>query len=324
MTLRGQHRAQEIGERRHSRNLYKTSITKVSCVAAIFSGADRSRNGNVKRIRPEPHWPDCWKQSYDYDLQEIYGQVSNRGYFYAYDNRRRHAIALLSEALGPAARILDIGAAQGNFSLQLAEMGYEVTWNDLRGELVDYVRLKHEHGKLHFAVGNAFELQFPRPFDAVLISEIIEHVAHPDEFLARVAALLRPGGYVVMTTPNGGYFRNRRPRFSDCPDPSVYEAVQFRPDSDGHIFLLHVDEVRQLAASAGLRVDRLQLFTNSLTNGHVKLGRALKVLPRSFVERVERLTQRLPLSITRRLMVQMAVRLQKPGAVAYSRLATAA
>jgi 2-polyprenyl-3-methyl-5-hydroxy-6-metoxy-1,4-benzoquinol methylase len=269
----------------------------------------------VKRIQPESSWPDSWRKSYDYDLQEIYGHVSNRGYFYAYDNRRRQAIALLSEALAPAAQILDIGAAQGNFSLQLAEMGFEVTWNDLRGELAEYVRLKHQHGTLHFAVGNAFELQFPQPFDAVLITEIIEHVAHPDDFLAKVAALLRPGGYVVMTTPNGGYFRNRLPRFSDCLDPSVYEAVQFKPDSDGHIFLLHVDEVRRLAASVGLRVDRLRLFTNSLTNGHVKLGRALNMLPRSLVERIERLTQRLPPSITQRLMVQMAVRLQKPAGI---------
>lgn len=318
--MSGQHRAPEIVERRHSRNLYNKSVM---CRCDLQRG-DRSRNGNVKRIRPEPHWPDCWKKSYDYDLQEIYGQVSNRGYFYAYDNRRRHAITLLSEALGPAARILDIGAAQGNFSLQLAEMGYEITWNDLRGELVDYVRLKHEHGKLHFAVGNAFELQFPQPFDAVLITEIIEHVAHPDDFLAKVAGLLRPGGYVVMTTPNGGYFRNALPRFSDCPNPSVYEAVQFKPDSDGHIFLLHLDEVYRLASRTGLRVDKLQLFTNSLTNGHIELSHALKVLPRSFVELIEALTERLPTSITTRMMVQMAVRFQKSPALKCQQRAQAA
>jgi 2-polyprenyl-6-hydroxyphenyl methylase/3-demethylubiquinone-9 3-methyltransferase len=270
----------------------------------------------VKRVNPEPHWPDSWKKSYEYDLQEVYGCLSNRGYVYAYNNRRRHAFALLSEALTPPARILDIGAAQGNFSLQLAEMGYEVTWNDLRGELVDYVRLKHERGTLHFSVGNAFELHFPRPFDAVLITEIIEHVAHPDDFLGKAAELLRPGGFVVMTTPNGGYFRNSLPRFSDCPNPGVYEAAQFKPDADGHIFLLHLDEVYRLASRPGLRVDKLELFTNSLTNGHMKLRHALKVLPRSLVDRVEELTERLPISITRLVMVQMAVRLQKSSATA--------
>ena len=278
----------------------------------------------MKRVHPSADWPESWRRSYECDLQEIYGQVRNRGYFYAYDARRRNALALLTEALSPGARIIDIGAAQGNFSLLLAEMGFDVTWNDLRGELVDYVRLKHERGALHFAVGNAFELRFATTFDAVLIAEIIEHVAHPDQLLLKAARLVRPGGYIVMTTPNGGYLRNRLPRFSDCPDPSVFESVQFKPDSDGHIFLLHTDEVHQLAGKSGLQIDGLRLFTNSLTNGHMKLSHALRVLPRSLVERVERLTQRLPPVIARRLLVQMAVRMKKPDATARAALATAA
>jgi 2-polyprenyl-3-methyl-5-hydroxy-6-metoxy-1,4-benzoquinol methylase len=40
-------------------------------------------------------------------------------------------------------------------------------------------------------------------FDAVLITEVIEHVAHPDEFLAKTAALVKPHGSIVLTTPNG-------------------------------------------------------------------------------------------------------------------------
>jgi 2-polyprenyl-3-methyl-5-hydroxy-6-metoxy-1,4-benzoquinol methylase len=278
----------------------------------------------MKRVWPQPNWPQSWRKSYEYDLQEVYGLVSNRGYCYAYANRHRHTIALLTAALDPAARILDIGAAQGNFSLQLAEMGFEVTWNDLRGELAEYVGLKHERGRLHFAAGNAFELRFPQLFDAVLITEIIEHVAHPDAFLARVAQLVRPGGYIVMTTPNGGYFRNTLPRFSECPDPSVYEAIQFKPDADGHIFLLHTDEVHQLAARAGLVVDKLVLFTNSLTNGHMKLNPVLNVLPHWLVEGFEAFTAGLPRAIACRVLVQMAVRLQKPVALSPAALAPAA
>lgn len=266
----------------------------------------------MRRVQPQTDWPSSWKSSYEYDLQEIYGEVRNPGYCYAYDNRRRRTLQLVRQAVPPGARVLDIGAAQGNFSLLLAEMGYDVTWNDLREELSGYVRLKHERGILRFASGNAFQLRFPHRFDLVLITEIIEHVAHPDEFLAQVAGLIRPGGYIVLTTPNGAYFRNKLPRFSDCPDPSVYESVQFKPDSDGHIFLLHTDELRQLARKADLRVERLELFTNSLTNGHMKLGYALKVLPSATVESIELLTRRLPQHLTERMMVHMAVLLQKP------------
>src|ERR1017187_8950178 len=224
----------------------------------------------MKRVFIREDWPDSWKYSYPYDLEEVYGEISNRGYAYAYDNRRKVTLRLLTEVLIPGARILDVAAAQGNFSIALAEMGYDVTWNDLREDLADYVRLKHERGEIHFAPGNAFELNFSYLFDAILITEIIEHVAHPDEFLRKAAQLVKPGGYIVMTTPNGAYFRNPLPKFSDCLDPSIYETIQFKPNSDGHIFLLHPDEVKSLASRAGLVVEEIALFNNPLTNGYMK------------------------------------------------------
>lgn len=268
----------------------------------------------MKRVYVQEDWPDSWKHAYPYDLLEVYGGLSNRGYAYAYDNRRRQTMRLLASVLAPSARILDIGAAQGNFSLALAESGYKVIWNDLRKDLVDYVRLKYEAGDLEFAPGNAFELGFPYFFDAVLITEVIEHVAHPDEFLANSARLVKPGGYVVMTTPNGAYFRNTLPKFSECADPGVYRAGQFKPDADGHIFLLHPDEIRQMASRACLEVDEIALFTNPLTNGFLKLRLLLQVLPRSLVEVIESATQRIPPQFGRRIQVQMGVRFRKPTA----------
>jgi 2-polyprenyl-3-methyl-5-hydroxy-6-metoxy-1,4-benzoquinol methylase len=100
----------------------------------------------MKRVYIEDSWPDSWKYSYRYDLLELYDGSGNRGYAYAYDQRRRQTLRLLTQVLTPGARILDVAAAQGNFSLMLAEMGYDVTWNDLREDLAAYVQLKHERG----------------------------------------------------------------------------------------------------------------------------------------------------------------------------------
>jgi 2-polyprenyl-6-hydroxyphenyl methylase/3-demethylubiquinone-9 3-methyltransferase len=218
---------------------------------------------------------------------------------------------MATSVLAAGDRILDLAAAQGNFTLWLAERGFDVTWNDLREDLAGYVRLKHERGTVRYAPGNAFTLHFAQPFDLVLITEIIEHVAHPDAFLSQVAHLTRPGGYVLLSTPNGGYVLSDRPRFSDTADPSQFESVQFQPDASGHIFLLHEDELAPLAAAAGLSVREVRLFTNPLSNGHLKTAALHRMLPAALIDGVEWATRHLPRPLVRRLHTGMAVLLQR-------------
>lgn len=186
-----------------------------------------------------------------------------------------------------------------------------MTWNDLRGDLVDYVKEKYEYGDLTYAAGDVFGLGFNACFDAVLITEIIEHVAHPDEFLKKISCMVRLGGCVIMTTPNGAYFRNKLPRFSDCADPSQYEKLQFKPNGDGHIFLLWPDEILSLAEKAGLQMIEQRFLTTALTNGHVKTAILLRIFPRWAIFLLERLAQWAPAFVMRKIMVQTAICYQR-------------
>ena len=253
------------------------------------------------------NWPEDWKISHHYDLLEVYGESNPDGYAYAYANRRKHTLELIQSIALPKARILDVAAAQGNFSIALAELGYEVTWNDLRENLAEYTKLKQERGIIHYKPGNIFELDFESYFDIALITEIIEHVAHPDDFLRKISKMVKPHGYVVMTTPNGEYLLNSLPRFSDHPNPAQFDTVQFQPNSDGHIFLLHQDEIETLAQQSGLKIIETRFFTNPLTNGHLKLASLLKVIPRSWINAFEYLTASSPIVIKKKIHVGMAV-----------------
>jgi hypothetical protein len=67
-------------------------------------------------------WPESWKYSYPYDCLEIYGQRASLGYAYAYRQRVKHTIDFIQTVAKPGAKVLDIAAAQGNFSLRLAEL----------------------------------------------------------------------------------------------------------------------------------------------------------------------------------------------------------
>ena len=77
-------------------------------------------------------------------------------------------------------------------------------------------------------------------FDA-LFAEILEHVADPGAILAEWARLVRPGGVLVVTTPNRRRITNRVNR-ADTP---------MGPD---HVSELTYDEALALFAGAGLRV----------------------------------------------------------------------
>lgn len=265
----------------------------------------------MKKPTYSDQWQESWKLSYQYDLVEVYGSRASLGYTYAYKNRQKHTIELVKKILHKDSKILDVAAASGNFSLLLAELGYDVTWNDLRGELIDYVKLKHEKGVINYVSGNVFDLNFDSHFDLILITEVIEHVAHPDQFLRKIAKLVKPNGYIIMTTPNGEYIRNNLPRFSDCPDPSIFEDIQFKPNSDGHIFLLHLDEVENLAQQTNLCLKEMYTITNILTNGHIKTHYLLTLLPSYIVNLIESMTLILPSFLNKKINTTTVALMQR-------------
>ena len=115
-----------------------------------------------------------------------------------------------------------------------------------------------------------------------------------------------------MTTPNGSYFRNRLARFDLCAGPSVFEATQFKPDADGHIFLLHQDELRAMAGKSGLELVDVKVLTNPLTNGSLGLGSLLPFVPRVAVSAIERATRALPAIVTSRIMATTVALLRRP------------
>jgi len=266
----------------------------------------------MKRIYLNRDWPESWKISYEYDLLEIYGEKSSMGYVYAYQKRFNTTLGLIQSALPSGSSVIDIAAAQGNFSLTLAERGYKVVWNDLRSDLIDYVKLKYEKGNIKYLAGNAFELNQSEQFDCVLISEVIEHVAHPDQFLLNAAAITKPGGIVVMSTPNGQYFKNSLPKFSECTDPSVFESEQFKPNADGHIFLLWPDEISWLSKVTQLKIESTIYHTNPLTAGHIKLEAVLRLLPKKSIFFVENAISRFPLALKTHITTSSVTLFRKP------------
>jgi SAM-dependent methyltransferase len=103
-------------------------------------------------------------------------------------------------------RLLDVGCGDGHFLEAARQRG----WEPYGSEYGEAPRERARQRGLDVR---------PAPFDAapeelgsfdvVTSIEVIEHVAEPREELARMRALLRPGGCLYLTTPNFGSLSRR-------------------------------------------------------------------------------------------------------------------
>lgn len=106
------------------------------------------------------------------------------------------------EEIGKDARILDVGAGTGAYSVPLCEEGYEVHALELVKHNVQRLRAKSD--KVHALQGNALKLtrKFERDyFDLVLVFGPMYHLFSYEEklkVLTEAAAVTKPGGVIMV------------------------------------------------------------------------------------------------------------------------------
>ena len=97
------------------------------------------------------------------------------------------------------ARVLDLAAGLGFFSVELAKQGNIVLATDIHEQSLDYLRKSYG---LQTQVLDLEADTYPKgPFDIVLLCEVLEHLHSPENVVAKAATALAPGGTLVMTTP---------------------------------------------------------------------------------------------------------------------------
>ena len=102
-------------------------------------------------------------------------------------------------------RVLEIGCGVGGITLPVAALGCRVRAIDIDEEDVAQLRgrlKRHQLDNVEVAIEDAFTAG-GETYDVVIASEVFEHVLEPDRLAKTIQAQMRPGSYLIMTTPNG-------------------------------------------------------------------------------------------------------------------------
>lgn len=149
-------------------------------------------------------------------------------------------------------QVFDVGSGTGAFALNLARRGYRVTglsWDE-RNQAVAQGRAAICGLAVQFPIGDARQLDelagHTGAYDYVLSLENIEHILDDRKLMRDLAACLRPGGWLVLSTPNKDY--RAITAIDDGPFPTVENGWHVRR---GYTAAM----LRELAEGAGLRVE---------------------------------------------------------------------
>lgn len=96
-------------------------------------------------------------------------------------------------------RLLEIGVGAGEMLLAARECGFEATGLEIRPSHA--ARVSRSTG-LEVICADFVEFEGEDRFDVICMGDVLEHLLDPLVALARVRALLRPGGVVWISTPN--------------------------------------------------------------------------------------------------------------------------
>jgi 2-polyprenyl-3-methyl-5-hydroxy-6-metoxy-1,4-benzoquinol methylase len=120
---------------------------------------------------------------------------------YEYNARPHGSQEKLVALIGEGERVLDVGCSSGYLAERMQQRGATVIGLDVDEHAATLARRFCE--EVYVGDVETMELPFePGSFDVVACGDVIEHLRDPQTFLERVRPLLRPGGRLVVSTPN--------------------------------------------------------------------------------------------------------------------------
>lgn len=122
----------------------------------------------------------------------------------AIEHLHRYALAC---DLAAGLDVLDIACGEGYGSNLIAGCARSVVGVDVAADAVAHASMKYRRHNLRYAHGSATAVPLPDDaVDLVVSFETIEHLREHDEMLTELRRVLRPGGRVIISSPDRRYY----------------------------------------------------------------------------------------------------------------------
>lgn len=123
---------------------------------------------------------------------------------FIYNGIRRY---LTDSSISPdALKILEVGCGDGSITMPLSAIAGSVTALDIDDRLIANLRedIKARNiDNIAISCANAYHFAIPDTFHIIITSEVLEHVDYPARIISNLKDHLTPGGYFIVTVPNG-------------------------------------------------------------------------------------------------------------------------
>jgi len=140
--------------------------------------------------------------------------------------------------------LLDVGCGSGDWILGMQGLGWRVVGVDLDESAVKVARSRGLTVHCGMLAAQRFQTS---TFDAVTLNHVIEHVPDPVQTLRECFRILKPGGTLVLFTPNATSLGHR-----------IYQEYWRGLEPPRHLHIFSMQSLQRVLAAAGFQRIRLR------------------------------------------------------------------
>jgi SAM-dependent methyltransferase len=140
--------------------------------------------------------------------------------------------------------VLEVGCGNGEFLARLQTIGWNVIGTDVDPLAIQLARTRGIDARL----GELMSLQLPtNSVDAVLLHHVIEHMHNPREILNECMRIVRPGGKLVLVTPNNRSLGHH-----------IFGPAWYPLDPPRHVIIFSLSSLTTLLRESGCKLERAE------------------------------------------------------------------